>query len=392
LIGGTMHATDYAANLNYTEAHAKTTIQTVLLPRKEHEAIKATDEDAQKYYDANKEKDPDPIKKVAMLPAEMRSEPSRNFSYVKLTKVKRDALEDVSKLPADQQEAKKKEMEEKTKAWDAEDKKLSITAVELSNALVDAENPMTLAAAVASFKDKPQYAACEIKTVESIMGSNPPDDFKDLADPKAGRGAPGRKAAEILTEAIESDSPSGVLNSSTGPIIYEGAKTVASRLLTFDEAKAKLLEKLTREKIDAALEEKSGTVRSKLQETLAAGKPFAEALTAAGVTATTYAYSRKTPAKDAPPYLPAVQARVENLETGAITANAEKTTKDETYDLVLAYLEKVELPQDPKMEDEKKGLKRTTGYTDQPFRQSPLFMTWFNQRREALSPSFGDAQ
>ena len=53
LVGGSMPATDYGVNLAYNKEHVKTTVQVAILPRKEHEAIKATDEDAQKFYDAN---------------------------------------------------------------------------------------------------------------------------------------------------------------------------------------------------------------------------------------------------------------------------------------------------------------------------------------------------
>ena len=109
LAGGSMQATDFATTLAYNQAHTKTTIHAVIVPRKEHEALKATDEDAQKYYDANKEKDKDPVKNLNLLDSILRSEPSRNLSYVVFNKVKRDEKpEDLSKLPADQQEAKRK--------------------------------------------------------------------------------------------------------------------------------------------------------------------------------------------------------------------------------------------------------------------------------------------
>ncbi len=375
LVGGPMQATDYATTLDYNDAHAKTTIQTVLIPRKEHESIKATDEDAQKFYDANKEKDKDPVKNVNLLDPVLRSEPTRTINYVKFNKVKRDEKpEDLSKLPADQQEAKRKEQEEKKKGWDAEDKKIISTAIALSDAMVNETAPLGLKEAAATLKDKPDFVVIEIKTAEKVIASAPPEDLKE--------------AAAQIEEMIESETGKGVVKTANGYIVYDGSELIPSRLLTLDEAKPKLLEKLTKEKIEAALQDKASGVRSKLQEALAASKPFAEALTAAGVTATSYTYSRSKPAKDAPPYLASLQSAVVNLETGSLAANPLPAGDD----LAVVYLEKVELPQDPKMVDDKKLLKRTSGYTSEVFRPTPIFTTWFAQRREAIAPSFGAEQ
>jgi hypothetical protein len=373
LVGGTMQATDYATTLDYNEAHAKTTIQTVIIPRKAHADIKATDEDAQKFYEANKEKDKDPKKNLILLDPVLRSEPSRNLSYVVFNKVKRDEKpEDTSKLPADQQAAKAKELEEKKKGWDTEDKKIVSTAIQLSNDLVNESAPKSLKDAAAAMKDKPEFSVFEVKTAENVVASAPPEDLKD--------------AAAQLEEMIEGDQGKGVIKTATGYIVYEGAAITPSRLLTLDEAKPKLLEKLTKDKIEAALQDKATGVRSKLQEALAASKPFAEALTAAEVTATSYTYSKKNPIKEAPAFLAALQGAVTNLETGSLATNPIPAGED----LALVYLEKVELPTDPKMEDDKKLLKRSSGYTDQVFRPSPIFSSWFDQRREAAAPAAGN--
>ncbi len=376
LIGGDLAATQYTTNLEYLTTHAKTTVQTIVVPRKDVESIKATDEDAQKYYDANKEKDKDPAKNLNLLDKVLKSEPSRTLSYVKFTKVKRDAPEDTSKLPADQQEAKRKEQEEKTKGYEAEDKKMQLTAIAINTAMVNDVAPMKLAEAVASLKDKPEYVTCEIKTAENVIASALPDDLKD---------APPLQVEDML----EGDQTQGVIKTPAGGyVIYEGTDSKPSRLLTLEEAKPKLLEKLSKEQVAAALRDKTTGIRSKLQEALSAGKTFAEALTAAEVTATSYTYSQKTPVKDAPKYFQKVQEAVANLETGALAANPVEADDD----LALVYLEKVELPQDPKMEDDKKLLKKSAGYSANPYGgASPIFNAWFNQRREAAAPTFAPA-
>lgn len=356
LVGGTMPATDYAVNLAYNKEHAKTTVHLVTLPRKEHEDLKATEEDAQKFYDANKDKP------VAELDAVLRSEPSRDFKYIKIDRAKR--TEDISKLTPEEQTAKKKE-------WDDADRKASVTASAIDNAMV-AEKPATIEEAVAALTDKPDYLPVEIKSVSKVIASAPPEDLKS--------------EAALLGEMM--DEGTGVKKTSTGFLIYDSGELEKSRLLTFEEAKAKLIEKLTKEKISAALLDKATGVRSKLQEALTANKPFTEALMDARVTAISYTYTSKAPPKDAPPYFPAVQAAVASLAANSLAANPVPAGED----MAVVFLEKIELPDDPKMTDDKAILKRNNGITDSPFAASPLFTSWFSQRREVVAPVFGEAQ
>ena len=357
LIGGSMPATDYAVNLAYNKEHVKTTVQVAILPRKEHEALKATDEDAQKFYDANKDKpeaEQDPV---------LRSEPSRDLKYIKILRAVK--TEDISKLTPEEQAAKKKE-------WAATDTKAAVTASAIDNAMVDQDKPLTIEAAAALVKDKPEYVPVEIKTAEKVTASTPPDDLKT--------------EAALVSEMLEAEH--GVKNTPTAHIIFDTGDLVPSRLLTFDEAKAKLLEKLTKEQITAALLDKATGVRSKLQEALTAGKPFAEALTAAGTTAISYTYSAKAPPKDAPPYFPEIQKAVASLAPGTLAPSPVEVGAD----LAIAFLEKVELPDDPKMPEDKVILKKNAGINDSPFSPSPLFKSWFEQRRDAIAPVFGGAQ
>ena len=369
LIGAPMQATDYDVALDYNKAHVKTTVQVVVLPRKEHESLKPSDEEVQKYYDANKDK------KVEELDPVLRSESSRDVRYIKVERVKRD---DISKLPPAEQETKKKE-------WDAQDKKVSSTASVISNALVDETKPVSIEEAAEVIKVKaeagkeapaapvgvdPNYVAVEIKKAEKLTVSNRPEELKT------------EEAA--VAEIIENGK--GVVKISNGWIIFESSEAVAPRLLTLEEAKTKLVEKLTKDKIEAALQDKASGVRSKIQEALTAGKPFAEALTAAAVEAKSYTYSAKTPAKDAPAYFQAVQEAVKSLNSGSLAVNPIPAGDD----LAVVFLEKSELMDDPKMVDDKKTLKRTSGYNDSPFQPSPVFVSWFNQRRSIYAPVYGE--
>ena len=117
---------------------------------------------------------------------------------------------------------------------------------------------------------------------------------------------------------------------------------------------------------------------------MAAGKSFAEAQTAAEVKATSYTYSQGKPAKDAPAFMPALQSAVANIDAGSLAANPVEAGDD----LAIVYLEKLELPSDPKMPEDKNLLKRQNGYADASFTPSTLFSTWFAQQRDAIAPRF----
>jgi hypothetical protein len=292
----------------------------------------------------------------------LRSEASRDLKYVRVEKSKK---EDITKLPADQQEAKKKEQADL-------DTKAAMTATFISNAMADENKPATLEEAVAQAKDKPEYLAVEIKSVPNVSVSTLPDDLKNEA-----------KAIETFQEEDK-----GVAEITNGWVVFETSNLKAPALLKLDEAKPKLIEKLTKEKIAAALQDAANGVRSKLQENLSAGKPIAEALTAAGVTSSVFTYKASSPPKDAPPYFSAAQQAVASLDAGALAANPIPAGDD----MAIVYLEKRELPKDPKMEEDKKLLKRTAGINDSPFSPSPIFLSWFNQRREVAAPVFTPEQ
>ncbi|MBP7949484.1 MAG: SurA N-terminal domain-containing protein [Verrucomicrobiales bacterium] len=385
LVGGSLDATDYQVNLAYNQMHMKTTAQVMVFPRKEHEAIKATEEDAKNFYEANKGK------AVAELDPEMKSESARDVNYVKLSLAVRDEKpdepeEDISKLPADQQEAKKKELEAKRtaraqekeakkKEWDAHDRKIKLTAKALGDALVEGKK---LAEAVASIQGQADYAACEVKTVAGLVKGSPPDELKDLKN--------SQMDSSVVDVMFEEDKD--VASHDKGYVLFEVTKKADPVLLTLEQAQGKLIEKLTKEKIGAALQEKASTARSKIQEGLAAKKPFADAAKDAGVTAVEWVFPQKTPPKDPPPWKMAVEQQSAELTPGSLGASAVPSGDD----LVLVYLDKRELPDDPKMKADKELLKVNRGMRSSPFQPSPLFTTWFQQRMEEAIPAYTNAE
>lgn len=354
VFGGTVPASEFQVNLTYNDQHGKTTAKVIVLPRKEHEALKPTDEDVQKYYDANKGK------KVEELDPAMTSDEAVDVQYAKIDLAKR---EDISKLPQDQQDAKKKE-------WDEHDKKVRVTASQLSN--VTADEGKSLEEAAKSLKDNPAYLPVEVKTAAALTEKNKPEDLK----------AEEQAVDQMLVEN------NGTVKGTNGYIIYHVSKKSEAAMLPLDQAKPKIVEKLTKEKIDAALQDKANAVRSKLQEALTANKPFAEALTAAGVTTEELVLSGTKPPTNPPAYYQAVRTEAANLNAGSLAANAIPSGDD----LVLVYVDKKELPWDKdKGPLDKASLAKRLGLGSNPYQPSPLFMTWFMKRREEASPTFTSA-
>src|SRR5690606_5883787 len=159
--------------------------------------------------------------------------------------------------------------------------------------------------------------------------------------------------------------------------------------LSWEEAKPKLLEKLTKEKVDSGATDKANEVRAKIQEALAAKKPFEEAIAETGVTVKEVVWTANKPVKDAPNYLTSVQSVARSMNAGELAAEAIPTT--DAY--ILVYVAKKELPWDPVKGPEDKALlskQLTTGAS--PFSPSTLFIDWFKQRRDEASPILTSAK
>lgn len=397
-----MKATELSSSLTYQRQHTESTIHSILVSRKDHEQIKATDEDAQKFYEANEKKAKDDVEALDEV---LKSTPTRDLHYVKLEHVKRDEapkMEDISKLPADQQTAKTKEFEEKTKAfeakkeeWDAADRKMDVTAQELSNLMADESKTLEEAAAAVKErgndpKTKDKFVPVEIKVATAVSATNIPEDLK-------GEEMLVTTALELGGDINHPSKGRGVqaLANKKGYVVFDGPATNKARLLTLEEAKAKLIEKLTKEKIDAAHQDKANEILSKLKEGTAGGKKFDEAVAAAALKAEKYTFSMIKRPDNPPAYFGMISQAITSLNPGEFASSPVKAD----LDLAVVYLEKRELPDDPKMPDDKKRLRTQLGYADTPSHPmmggsggNPLFTNWFKQRRAEIDPTYGEEQ
>ena len=117
--------------------------------------------------------------------------------------------------------------------------------------------------------------------------------------------APSLAAAPAVAAAAfkltAKDPVSDVLTTDRGYYVLQLAGVTAARPLTFDEAKAQLVEQLKRERAQEALNLKAAEIRNKIVPELKAGKTFAEAAQAAGATAETFpAFSQSEPSRTLP--------------------------------------------------------------------------------------------
>ena len=150
----------------------------------------------------------------------------------------------------------------------------------------------------------------------------------------------------------------------------------APAMKPLEEVQAAITEKLKAEKIAAALKAAGDDARSKILEALKTSKTFKEAATAAGLTAT-----------EVPAFSEKKAITAETANGGIIKTTAVAINKGDLSDavavpegLLLVYVEKKDLPNDPKMAEQKKTM--ITGQTAKGA-ESPLFKAWFLARRTA---------
>ena len=124
-------------------------------------------------------------------------------------------------------------------------------------------------------------------------------DFSRSAPAPALAAAPAVAAAAFKLTAKE--PVSDVITTDRGYYVLQLAGVTAARPLTFDEAKAQLVEQLKRERAQEALNLKAAEIRNKIAADLKAGKPFAEAAQAVGVKVEAFpAFSQSEPNRELP--------------------------------------------------------------------------------------------
>ena len=124
-------------------------------------------------------------------------------------------------------------------------------------------------------------------------------DFSAKAPAPSLASAPQVAAAAFKLTA--KDPISDVLTTDRGYYVLQLAGVTAARPLTFDEAKAQLVEQLKRERAQEALNLRAAEIRNKIVPELKAGKTFAEAAQTAGATVETFpVFSQSDPNRTLP--------------------------------------------------------------------------------------------
>lgn len=379
----------------YAQEHTIITAGSVVVARDKQTAVPPTDEEIQKYYDAEKIKfektlTPEAIDGVTVPAApdpSLLSEEKRGLVYLHITVPPAPAAlpaapqpEDTTNLPDDQKKTKEEEYKKKVEdhtaaiakraeeltAHDKAVKELKAQAAKVSNELV-AEDRGTR-----TFAEVVKDGGLEAKTAEPFVRSAPPGDFQ--SDPKG-------LNAVFMTPGDARESQ--IAESTNGYLLFELTKVEAPALLPLDQVKEKITGKLQEEALTAALKTAAETARTKMADSMKAGKSLEEAATEAGLIATVLpAFSSLKPLAPETPNQAIVSMQAAGLNPGEIS-------EPQSVDggLLLVGVIKKELPNDPKMAEDKKALTEkltqpASGLFSMP---SPLFSTWFNHLRSAQS-------
>lgn len=388
LIGGTFPPSPAEVSARYAESKQKTTAAYAIVEKTKQSPAAPTEESIQKFYDEAKAafeaQAADPAKPAAD-PAVL-SEEKRAIRYLLVTLPKPPPAltspqpEDTSKLPEDQKKAKeeeyKKKLEEHTaamatraeamKAYEAERKALLTKANDISSALsADDRGART-------FEEIAQASGLTAKLSEPFTAAAPPEDLKPEA----------KLLAEIFASPNDPAFPH-TLPISSGYALFEIAKVDPPAVLPLDQVKPKVTEKLAAQALAAALKAASETARTAILESLKAGKTFAEAATAAGLSPV------EVPpfTKDKPPAAVPNQAAITQAAAALNPGEVSPATEVPEGILLVSTLKR-ELPKDPKMEEDKKKLaQELTEGAEGGFipTYSPLFEAWFSVHRNESS-------
>lgn len=408
LVGGTYAPSKAEIDADYAQTNQRTTAAAVLISKKDHENQTVTDEEVQKFYDAEKakkeapkadDKTPAPVVDPMVL-----SEEKRTVKYVfteapvapvaPTPPATVPPLEDVSKLPEDQKKAKeeehKKKMDEYKTANEGYQKLLAEhttktaehekarkawleSVANLSNALVAEER------GAKSFEDLAKEFSFEVKTA-TFTQATLPEDLKKIK--LRGGDASGAifAAQKGGTEELLEDQA----QSSFG--FFTVAEIETAAVLPLDQVKQKISDKLKAEKVAASLKAAAESARSNLLEAIKGGKSFKEAAEAAKLTAIeppAFGKSRPIPADVANGSL--ISAQTESLNAGEMSQPVEAPDG-----LLLVYVIKKELMNHPQMAQQKEALVQARSYRDaaanmslptDPSQYENYFagMTYFNQ-------------
>jgi hypothetical protein len=338
LAGPQVPRTTVELDLAYAAENQRLTASVIPFAKKDFENPEITEEELKEYYEKNKDSD------------ELQSEEKRSFSYVVFPAPKPEELKDLD------DNAKTEKQREHKKV-----------ALEFANQLVAEDR------GAKTFDEIAAALKLEVKKAGPVARDALPDDLKDK-----GR-VPMRLFSVVETGRSEVEA---------GPDGYYGFEVTAiepPQPLSFEDAKEKITTVLKTKKQQEKFDEFLKSTREKLQASLTAGKSLAEAATEAGLSATP---------RDLPPFSQKKPLTGEP-DAGAIAAAAAKTDIGQLSEPVttadgalLVHVAKKELPQDPKMEDDKKAIAlRQSMMASQSPESNPLFSAWFNKMRDQADAS-----
>jgi hypothetical protein len=333
LAGPVVPRTQVDLDLAYANENQRITASVVALAKKDFENPEISEQDLKDYYEKNKDSD------------ELKSDEKRSFSYV------------VFPAPTPEQ---LKDLDEGAKTTkQREHKKL---AMEFANQLVAEDR------GAKTFDEIAAGLKLEVKKAVAVTLDTLPDDLK-------GKG----QVPTTLFSIVET----GRSEVEAGPDGYYGFEVTAiepPQPLSFEDAKEKMTASLKTQKQKDNFDAFVKTTREKLQASLAAGKSLAEAATEAGVTTA----PRELPAfSQKKPLAGETDARAIALAATKIDVGQLSEPVPTADGVLLVYAAKKELPQDPKMEDDKKAIAlRQAMMTSQSPEANPLFSAWFNKKRD----------
>jgi hypothetical protein len=323
LIGATTQVSPAELRNRYAEEHEDMTVQIVRLNKSDLEkTIQVSDADAQKTYNAQKEK---------YLSPELRKVEVASFE-----------------LTPDQQKLTGRD---RTSAL----QKLSDTSGDFSQAVVDK---------TANFDAEAKKAGVPVTTTAFFSTDQPDPAYSKIPD------------LGTTTFKLTSDLPSSdVIEGQNGYYVLHLAGYTASKPLTFDQAKPGVVAEIQKERADQLMQTQANQVKAQLQAAMKSGKSFADAAKSLGLTAEAPpAFSLETASSSDITDLPALVTPMVALNTGGVSDFIETQTGG-----AFVYMEKREPVSDS--DTEVGVVVESERYQNR--KEQGAFMEWLRTRRDA---------
>lgn len=333
LIGEKIPASSIAVDHAYTSLHEQITASVITFEKKDIEEPAVTEEELKEWYERNQG---DPA---------LKTEEKRGLIYVLIP---RPNIEELNKLS-------ETERAEKERTY----KKLAAT---FSERLVAEDR------AGATFEQIATELKLEVKKLDPFPRSTPPEELKT------------KFSFVRMVFGLPSAGSSDLIETPDGYYIAEVTEIQEPTLLSFEDAKETITNKLKEEKRDKAFTEHVKNTRQKIEEGLKAGKSLAEAAKEAGAPEPRELPVFSQRKRLSEPAAFEIQQAASKTDIGALSEPVKPHLGDTS---LLVYVAKKELPKDPKMDDEKKILagQQALSASQQPT-ANPIFMAWFNKKRD----------